>query len=162
MARPSKKRRTLASVDRRRLRRDATYTIPELAEALGVSVPTVRNWRRKGLEPIDDNVPLLFHGAAVKDWLDLARASRRSRCGPSQFYCFSCRVPRVAESGSLRVLQATSRTLRLAGFCHHCGGRMSRNFAAAAGRALFARQGQSDLAVSGSPHLEEQSARGPK
>jgi len=156
MARSDKKRRTLAGVDRRRLRRNATYSISELALALDVSISAVRNWRRKGLEPIDDNVPLLFQGAAVKDWLELARKSRRSRCGPSQFYCFSCRTPRVAVNASLRILQANEKTTRLHARCRVCNSSMVRNFTAAAGRALFGRRGQPDLAGFDMPYLEEQ------
>ena len=112
----------------RSLKSHATYTIGELALAVGAHPRTVGNWRRKGLEPIDDRRPLLFKGADVKAFLSHQRKSRRRPCKAGEIYCFSCQAPRRCEGGLADLIRPADGNgiPRLVGFCDVCGTLMNR------------------------------------
>ena len=76
-----------------------SYSVGELAAVCGVHKNTVRHWQRQGLEPIDDGRPVLFQGAAVRDFLAERNASRKRPCPPGTLYCFRCREPRPPALG---------------------------------------------------------------
>lgn len=112
----------------RRLKSHATYTIRELADALGIHPRTVTNWRAQGLQPIDDVRPLLFKGADAKAFLTAQRKGRRRPCRPGEFYCFSCQKPRQCDGGLADLVRPAdgSPTLQLVGLCETCGTTMHR------------------------------------
>ena len=71
------------------------YRVDELAEVVGVTVATVRNWIRAGLPLVDKNRPTLIMGFHALNFLK-ARKEKSSRpLGLGEFYCFRCKVPRM-------------------------------------------------------------------
>jgi hypothetical protein len=102
------------------------YTVDELAARLGVHKNTVRNWQRNGLTPIDDCRPVLFQGAAVRDFLKAQNVSRKVLCGPGQFYCFRCREPRSPAGEMVDFVPVTERSGNLRAICESCGTFMHR------------------------------------
>jgi hypothetical protein len=113
-----------------------SYTVGELADRLGVHKNTIRNWQRTGLMPIDDCRPVLFQGAAVRDFLRTQNISRKVPCGPGRFYCLRCRGPRSPAAEMVDFVPITERSGNLRAICErlrdvhaseglgerHCGG----------------------------------------
>lgn len=106
-----------------RVKQHRSYSVDELARCCDVHKNTVRNWLRDGLKPIDNARPMLFQGAAVRDFLARRNASRKRPCPPGNLYCFRCRcarppalgmvdfVPRRLGSGNLRALCESCETI---------------------------------------------------
>ena len=119
----SSPKRPTRRVNPNRVKLNLSYSTDELARCLDVHKNTVRHWQRKGLEPIDTNRPILFHGATVRAFLANRNSSRKQPCPPGTFYCFRCRAPRppaqnmadfvlmVPGSGNLRALCECCETL---------------------------------------------------
>jgi hypothetical protein len=102
------------------------YTARRLADCLGIHKNTVLHWQRKGLSPIDDQRPRLFHGAAVRVFLTDWNKKRKRPCPPGMFYCFSCREPRKPVPTSVEYLQKRRGTGNLRAPCSECGTIMHR------------------------------------
>jgi excisionase family DNA binding protein len=68
--------------DWRRIKGKLSYTIDEVARALGTHRNTVRHWIRKaGLPAMTDARPHLILGSDLVAFLRTRRASRKRRCG---------------------------------------------------------------------------------
>jgi hypothetical protein len=112
--------------DRRRIRIRRTYSVPEVAALLEVHVHTVRRWLKSGLSSIDGQSPTLIHGAELRRYLDARAQGRKQKCGPDEMYCLSCRAPRLPVLGSVHIADLNEKTLRLAGVCCTCAGKICR------------------------------------
>src|SRR4051812_16143299 len=97
-----------------------SYTIGELAARLHVHKNTVRDWHRKGLEPIDDSRPILFQGAVVRAFLVVRNARRKAPCPPGTMYCFKCRQPRAPALGMVEYRELTPVSGNLGALCSWC------------------------------------------
>jgi hypothetical protein len=113
-------------VNPNRAKINRNYTARSLADRLGIHKNTVRDWRRKGLAPIDDERPYLFHGAAVRMFLIDWNKKRKRPCPPGMFYCFRCREPRKPVATSVEYLPMRLGTGNLRGACSECGTIMHR------------------------------------
>jgi hypothetical protein len=110
----------------RRVKIHRPYTVEELALALGLHKNTVGRWTACGLQPIDDQRPMMVRGVDVVEFLQKRRAGRKRPCGPGQMYCFKCRVPQ-APAGSMADLEFIGSTAgQLVGICPTCGTMMYR------------------------------------
>ena len=69
-----------------RVKQHRSYSVDELARCFDVHKNTVRNWQRDGLKPIDKARPILFHGAAVRDFLASRNSNRKRPCPPAVSY----------------------------------------------------------------------------
>ncbi len=112
--------------DIRRLKIGRTYTVAEIAQTLGVSRNTVRNWHGRGMQPIDDGRPTLFCGDAVQEFLRAARAKRKQKCPPGHFYCLRCRAPRAPALQMADYVPRTDTKGNLRAICPECGGLIHR------------------------------------
>lgn len=110
--------------DVRLVKRDCTYTVEEVSELLGVHANTVRNWMANGLKQLDQRRPILIHGSDLGAFLRSSTRRRKAKCAHNELYCFRCRQPRRPVSSQVQIERQTSRILRLAGTCEHCGSRM--------------------------------------
>lgn len=114
-------------IDYRRLKRSQTYTVPEAAIALRVSIGTVRRWVRQGLPLIDDKRPHLIHGKAMHDWLTERLKERQVKCGPRQIYCCKCRDARDMLPGSAVIIHRNEKAASVRALCAECGTTMHRH-----------------------------------
>jgi excisionase family DNA binding protein len=107
--------------DWRRIKGKLSYTIDEVARALGTHRNTVRHWIRKaGLPAMTDARPHLILGSDLVAFLRTRRASRKRRCGVGEIYCLRCRVPRRPVPGLLEYRPFTSTRGRVVGICSTC------------------------------------------
>lgn len=97
-----------------------SYTASELAACLGVHKNTIRDWQRKGLEPIGNGRPLLFQGAIVRAFLVARNKARKSPCPPGTLYCVRCRQPRAPALGMVDYLPIGPGTGNLRAICERC------------------------------------------
>lgn len=115
-----------------------SYTIPEVAEVLGCSTRTVRNWAGMGLRVLTENRPHLIVGDDLKSFLAEKSASKRVKLSPNELLCLSCKAPRQPLGMMADEICQTATISRLVGLCEVCGGTCNRMISA---RALpeFAR-----------------------
>lgn len=97
-----------------------SYSVDELARCFDVHKNTVRHWQAKGLEPIDKGRPVLFQGAAVRDFLGNRNASRKQACPPGTLYCFRCRSPRAPALGMVDLVPMRPGSGNLRALCECC------------------------------------------
>ena len=104
----------------RRIKRDYSYYLDEVAELFDVHKNSVRNWVKSGLPLVDDKRPHMVHGSALIAFLKKRQSKRKHRCQLHEFYCFKCRLPRPLWEG-LADMAITSKTrLQLSGICNTC------------------------------------------
>jgi hypothetical protein len=107
-------------IDQRRLRAAQTYTVPELASALGVSVGTIRAWLKRGLPAMTTQRPTLILGEAAKEFLAERKAKTKRHLAPNEFLCLSCQAPRKPFAGMVQLEEAPGKPTRITGFCETC------------------------------------------
>lgn len=115
----------------RKIKNKKSYTSDELAEVLNIHPQTVRDWKRAGLKPIEENTtPHLFIGMDVKDYLRKLIAKQKVKLGEGEFYCFSCRkaVKPVTFEVEHRgiTIGKTKESLMLKGKCPNCSRTVNR------------------------------------
>ena len=110
----------------RSIRAARTYTIEEAAEALGVSVGTIRGWVKVGLPIMASKRPFLILGDALRRFVEQRRATLKVTLKPDQLYCLSCKAGRQPMGLMIDVLPQTTKTARLVGLCDVCGGTCNR------------------------------------
>ena len=98
------------------------YTYEQAADALGVSVQTVRLWRQSGLPVLDSQKPHLILGFALKDFLQSRSNKPERRLALDQFLCMACNAPRRAHGGMADYLPYTATRGRLEALCETCQG----------------------------------------
>jgi hypothetical protein len=110
----------------RTIRAARTYTLLEAAEALDVSLGSIRNWVKKGLPIMKAQRPFLILGSDLKEFRREQAAKRRSSLGPNQLYCLSCKAPRSPMGMMVDCINQTATTARLMGLCEVCSGTCNR------------------------------------
>jgi hypothetical protein len=80
----------------------------------------------KGLAPIDDQRPHLFHGSTVRTFLVEWNKKRKRPCPTGTIYCFRCREPRQPIATAVEYLQIAGRPGNLRAPCGICGTIMHR------------------------------------
>lgn len=116
----------------RKIKAARSYTIPEVAEVLGCSTRTVRNWAGMGLRVLNDNRPFLIVGDDLKTFLADQSASKKVKLGPNELYCLSCKVPRQPMGMMADEIRQSANISRLVGLCEVCGGTCNRMICARA------------------------------
>jgi len=107
--------------DYRRFKKDRSYTVEEAAQLCGCHRNTVRNWQRQGLEPIDDKRPIVFDGAALREFHEARRKKRESRLRPGEIYCLPCRAAKEPPGDMAEYVPLTETRGNLRGICPTCG-----------------------------------------
>jgi len=108
------------------IRAARTYTIQEAADALGVSVGTVRAWAKAGLPMMTARRPFLILGESLRDFLQARQQGAKSPLEADQLYCLSCKAGRAPMGGMVDCVPQGARTARLVGLCEVCGGTCNR------------------------------------
>jgi DNA-binding XRE family transcriptional regulator len=109
-------------VSPRKIKIHNQYTYEQAADALGVSVQTVRLWRQSGLEVLVSQKPHLILGFALKDFLNQRSNKPERRLARDQFLCMTCNAPRRAFGGMADYLPYTPTRGRLEALCEVCQG----------------------------------------
>ena len=91
-----------------------------MARLFKVHRNTVRNWFRQGLEPIDDQRPILIRGQELRLFLTERRARAKQICGPGRIYCLPCRAPKVPAGNIAECIRTSETTGTLEGICPDC------------------------------------------
>jgi hypothetical protein len=102
------------------------YSVEDLARLFKVHKNTVRNWFKQGLDPIDDQRPILVRGQEVRRFLVERRMGAKRACGPGRIYCLPCRAPKVPAGEMADCVSTTNTTGTLCGICPDCGRMMYR------------------------------------
>jgi hypothetical protein len=103
-----------------------TYTMLEGADALGVSVGTVRGWIRQGLPVMKAQRPYLILGDALRYFLEHRRGKAKAPLAPNQLYCLTCKQAQTPMGMMVDCLPQTTKTARLVGLCAVCNGICNR------------------------------------
>jgi DNA-binding XRE family transcriptional regulator len=109
-------------VSPRKIKIHSQYTYEQLADALGVSVQTVRSWRPEGLEVLVSQKPHLILGFAIKEFLNKRSNKPERRLARDQFLCMTCNAPRRAYGGMADYLPYNDTRGRLEALCEACQG----------------------------------------
>lgn len=146
-------------VNPNRVKLHRSYSVEELARCLDVHKNTVRHWQAKGLMPIDNGRPVLFQGAAVRDFLTKRNSSRKTPCSPGTLYCFRYREPRAPALGMVDFVPMRPGSGNLRAICECCETVMHRRVREAdiakvmPGCAVQFAQGQPSLSGQTTPSL---------
>ncbi len=103
-----------------------TYAVDELARLFGTHRNTIRNWMKRGLEPLDSRKPLLFKGDAVQAFLEGRAKGRKIKTPPGMIYCVGCRRPHEPDGGMVDCVPLRGAVGDLQGLCPACGALMHR------------------------------------
>ena len=109
-------------VSPRKIKIHNQYTYEQAADALGVSVQTVRLWRLSGLPVLVSQKPHLILGFALKDFLFKRSNKPERRLARDQFLCMACNAPRRAYGGMADFTPYTATRGRLEALCEVCQG----------------------------------------
>ena len=109
-------------VSPRKIKIHNQYPYDQAADALGVSVQTLRLWRKDGLDVLDSQKPHLILGFALKDFLSKRLNKPERRLARDQFLCMTCNAPRRAYGGMADYLPYTPARGRLEALCEACQG----------------------------------------
>ena len=130
----------------RKAKTHRNYTIEEAAEALSVSIPTVRNWIKNGLPALTSKTPYLILGQELRTFLEEKRQSKRTVLEPGQVFCLACRKARFPDGRIADYIPRNATLGTLVGLCPTCGTICNRFFKQA---GLPGLAGILDVAVKG-------------
>ena len=109
-------------VSARKIKIHNQYTYDQAADALGVSVQTLRLWGKSGLPVLDSQKPHLILGFALKEFLNKRANKPERRLARDQFLCMACNAPRRAYGCMADYLSYTPTRGRLEALCEDCQG----------------------------------------
>lgn len=112
--------------DHRSVRSARSYTIPEVAGVLDVSVGTVRSWIRSGLPAMVKQRPFLILGCELREFLDARRSKFKAPLKADELFCFTCKAARKPLGLMVDVHDQSEKTARLEGLCEDCSGTCNR------------------------------------
>ena len=105
----------------RRIKKNQTYSVEELAEAVGATKATVRNWIKDGMMVLDRQRPMLVIGFHAQDYLSKKSAKAKRPLALGELYCLRCKSARMPD-GKLADFEPTSESGgRLKAICKVCG-----------------------------------------
>ncbi|SHK54802.1 hypothetical protein SAMN05444000_1385 [Shimia gijangensis] len=114
----------------RSIKANKSYRVPELAEAADVSIATVRNWIKAGMQCVDGNRPTIVMGFQALEFLTARKADAKRPSALDEFFCFRCKATRAAL-GSMADYEPTSeKGGRLKALCGVCECQCNRNISA--------------------------------
>jgi hypothetical protein len=109
-------------VSARKIKIHNQYTYQQAADALGVTVATVRSWKAQGLLVLDSQKPHLILGFALKEFLNRRTRKPKRRLVKDQFLCMTCSAPTRAYGGMADYHPYTEARGRLEALCEVCQG----------------------------------------
>ncbi|MHB8913441.1 MAG: helix-turn-helix domain-containing protein [Minisyncoccota bacterium] len=112
----------MTRINRTGISKHMSYTIRELVAILGVNEKTVLRWISNGLPTVEGGKkPIYIMGGDLHEFLKTKDAKKKVRLSRNEFYCLTCKAPRLAQRGSTKILYD-----RKVATCRVCSGKMSR------------------------------------
>ena len=112
----------MTKINRAGISKHMSYTIKELVAILGINEKTALRWISNGLPMVEGGKkPIYIMGGDLCEFLKTKDAKKKARLSRNQFYCLTCKAPRLAKRGSTKVLYD-----RKVALCRVCSGKMSR------------------------------------
>ncbi len=116
----------------RLIRSKRCYSFREIAMIYGITVRTVRRWRRIGLKMIDNNnKPYLIHGKELIRFFKLIKEKRKIKLKPGQFNCLRCGTTRRSKHNEITIefrktkFTNDNRQVDIRGICEKCNCKLS-------------------------------------
>jgi hypothetical protein len=97
-----------------------SYSVEDVSRLFKFHKNTVRTWLKQGLEPIDDQRPVLIRGEKLRRFLSERRTRSKQTCGSGRIYCLPCRAPKVPAGRIAECVQMGETTGTLQGICPDC------------------------------------------
>lgn len=104
-----------------------SYTFQEIAEVYKVHLRTVQNWRKKGLEILDETTkPYLVTGGEIKLFLKENKLKHKHPLKPGEFFCTKCKSARKSVPDNIFIEITNKRMGKMAkqvfikGICEIC------------------------------------------
>lgn len=114
----------------RGIKANKSYQVDELADAAGVSIPTVRNWIRAGMPRLDGNRPMIIMGFQALEFLNARKVKGKRPLGLDEFYCLRCKAPRTPMGAMADYVPIGKNGGRLKALCGACECQCNRNISA--------------------------------
>jgi hypothetical protein len=109
------------------IKMNRSFSVPEIAETLGVNRHTILYWHKKeGLKAIDDRVPYMFHGKELRRFIRERQEKRKHKCAPDEFFCLKCRAPRKSIKNQVTITISNRKQLNIQGTCPVCSSKINR------------------------------------
>jgi hypothetical protein len=111
----------------RRVRKNYTYSVEEIAELFGVCHPTVFRWiKDEGLGRLPNSKKYFVHGADLVRFLERKTEKRKRPMTDGEMYCCKCRKPQHPVHASIIVKNLPNKTVRIFGMCAVCATKMNK------------------------------------
>ncbi len=136
----------------RKIKIHKSYRVDEAADALGVSVQTIRNWVRDGLPVFRSKTPFLILGCELRAYIERRFVKPKHKLNPGEFTCFGCRAPRLPFGMMADYVPLNAHRGRLVGLCPVCEATCSRFVALA---SLTAHSAVLDISIPGAKAAEK-------
>ena len=105
-----------------------SYTVSEIADALGNHRNTILRWIRDGkLVPNDKSKPFLIHGKTIREFID-RKKPKKQNCALDEWFCFRCKQPRNAALGEAEIIDANAKTCNVRALCYDCTAVVHKRF----------------------------------
>ena len=118
----------------RRITSRRSYSTIELSELLGAHQQTIRLWRVRGMQAIDETKHSpLFMGSEIRQFLSKGQADQKVKLADDEYYCMHCKGARCAvevkivDTGAM--IGRGKSSMRREGRCCECGLRVRRFYA---------------------------------
>ena len=113
------------------IRRNYTYSVPEIAELYDITPDTVFRWiRDQGLIRIPHSKKYFVHGSNLETFLEKLNGKNKRPCKDGEIFCFRCRKPQNPKPASLEFKVLPNKTIRVLAECSVCGTRMNTSVSA--------------------------------
>ena len=108
------------------------YQLKQISNLYGISIRTVRNWIKEGLQIVESIYPYLVIGSELKRFLDKKQQDRKTKLSINEFFCAKCRQARkplsnvVSLKYSGKTVGRGIKDFTIQGSCEVCGTKLNR------------------------------------
>jgi excisionase family DNA binding protein len=111
----------------KRVRRNYTYDINQIAEKFDITRDTVFRWiRDEGLRRIQSGRKYRVHGSDLIAFIEKRNAKHKKPCKAHEIYCTKCKLPRTSQKSSIKFKKKPNKTIHVSGKCVCCNTRINK------------------------------------